>query len=147
MPGMRVLDFGSGSGELTFILADLVGPEGHVIGLEESEQAVLLAQGVAESRQLDQVQFVNAGLGDEIPDDHAFDAVVGRLVLMYRSDPAATLAQLADHLAPGGLVAFQEIDLASGKTVPPVPLVDQALGWLRNIQTRRRRHRAWTEAP
>ena len=130
-PGMRVLDFGSGSGDLTFILADLVGLEGQVVGLEESEQAVLLAQGVADARQVDQVQFVNARASDEIPDDQAFDAVVGRLVLMYLPDPAATLARLADHLVPGGLIAFQEIDLTAGKTVPVVPLVDQALGWLR----------------
>jgi SAM-dependent methyltransferase len=130
-PGMRVLDFGSGSGDLTFIVADLVGPDGHVVGLEASEQAVLLAQGVAEARHVGQVQFVNAKLGDEIPDDQAFDAVVGRLVLMYLPDPAATLAQLADHMAPGGLVAFQEIDLTAGRSVPTVPLVDEALGWLR----------------
>ena len=130
-PGMRVLEFGSGSGDLTFIVADLVGPDGHVVGIEESEQAVLLAQGIAEERRLDHVEFVNVGPSDEIPDDEAFDAVVGRLVLMYQADPATTLARLADHLTPGGLVAFQEIDLTAGKTVPVVPVVDEALGWLR----------------
>ena len=51
---------------------------------------------------------------------------------MYLPDPATTLAQLLDYMAPGGLVAFQEIDLTAGKTVPAVPLVDQALGWLRD---------------
>jgi SAM-dependent methyltransferase len=130
-PGMRVLDFGSGSGDLTFIVADLVGPEGHVVGVEESEQAFLLAQGVAAERRLDQVQFVNARLSDEIPDDRAFDAVVGRMVLMYQPEPVHTLLRLADHLVPGGIVAFQEIDLTGGKTVPKVPVADQALGWLR----------------
>ena len=130
-PGMRVLEFASGSGELTFILAELVGPEGQVVGLEESEQAVLLAQGIADTRGIEQVQFVNASVNDGIPPDQMFDAVVGRLVLMYLPDPAAVLAELADHVTPGGLVAFQEIDLTAGKTVPKVPLVDQALGWLR----------------
>ena len=130
-PGMRVLEFGSGSGDLTFIVADLVGSDGHVVGVEESEQAVLLAQGIADARRVHHVEFVNVGPNDEIPDDEAFDAVVGRLVLMYQADPAATLARLANHMAPGGLVAFQEIDLTSGKTVPTVPLVDQALAWLR----------------
>jgi SAM-dependent methyltransferase len=131
-PGMQVLDFGSGSGDLTFIVADLVGPEGRVVGVEESEQAFLLARGVAAERRIDQVEFINARLSDEIPDDRAFDAVVGRMVLMYQPDPAATLARLADHMAPGGIVAFQEIDLTAGRSVPSVPLADQALGWLRD---------------
>src|SRR5688572_24234878 len=68
-PGMRVLEFASGTGELTFILAELVGPEGHVVGLEESEQAVLLAQGITAERGLEQVQFVNASVSDGIPSD------------------------------------------------------------------------------
>lgn len=130
-PGMRVLELGSGTGDLTFLLAELVGPDGRVVGIEQSEEAALLAQGIADVRRIDQVEFIHAEAGSEIPVDQDFDALVGRLVLMYLPDPAATLAQLVDYLTTGGLIAFQEIDLTVGKTVPAVPLADQALSWLR----------------
>jgi hypothetical protein len=40
-----------------------------------------------------------------------FDAAVGRLVLLYAADPAAALATVATHVHPGGLVAFQEMEM------------------------------------
>ena len=45
-PGMRVLDLGTGPGHVAFLVAELVGPEGSVLGIDQSE--VLLE--IAESR-------------------------------------------------------------------------------------------------
>jgi hypothetical protein len=59
-----------------------------------------------------------------------FDAVVGRVVLMYRKDPVADLKALLHYLKPGGLVIFQETDLLTGKTVPPSPVVEQIREWM-----------------
>ena len=59
-----------------------------------------------------------------------FDAIVGRVVLMYRRNPAADLRALVRFLKPGGLVVFQEFDQLTGKTVPPAPVVDQVRDWM-----------------
>ena len=51
-----------------------------------------------------------------------FDAFVGRLVLMYLPDPAATLAHLLKLVRPGGLVVFQEMEMSLARSVPQVRL-------------------------
>src|SRR5438270_13781183 len=59
--------------------------------------------------------------------DDYFDAVVGRLVLMYMKDRVTVLHRLSQHLRPGGMLAFQELDLTlAGTTLPPAPLIEQA---------------------
>jgi hypothetical protein len=61
----------------------------------------------------------------------AFDAVVGRLVVMYLPDPAAVVRSLAARLTPGGIVAFQEYNFTpdSGRQSPPTPLWQRTWGW------------------
>jgi hypothetical protein len=55
------------------------------------------------------VQFVEGHAETvELPDD--FDALVGRVVLIYAADPRALLGVLVGHLKPGGVVAFEEAD-------------------------------------
>ena len=56
---------------------------------------------------------------------------MGRFVLMFLSDPATTLRQLCEHLRPGGLVVFQEMDLSGARMTPPLALCEQVLDWIR----------------
>jgi len=128
-PGMRVLDTCSGTGDLAFLAKQIVGPEGHVTGVDPSSQAVGHAKERAAFRGMTNVEFVEAEL-DSLPVGRDYDAIVGRGVLMYRRDPAQDLRTLVRHLRPGGIVAFQEFDVLSAKTVPPTPLLEQAHDWL-----------------
>src|ERR1700690_4014759 len=47
VPGMRVLDVGSGSGDVSFLAAELVGESGHVLGVDRSAPAVERARARA----------------------------------------------------------------------------------------------------
>src|SRR5215471_4073835 len=80
--GMRVLDVGCGSGDVAFLAADLVGPTGEVIAADRAAAAVQRATARAEARNLRHVKFLE-GDPAEMQFDRPFDAVVGRLVLMY----------------------------------------------------------------
>src|SRR5262249_58638630 len=61
----------------------------------------------------------------------AFDAVVGRFVLMYQEDPTAIVRRLASFLRPGGIVAFHELDFTYPPTVMPLTdLSRQVHKWL-----------------
>lgn len=128
-PGMKVLDAFSGAGDVAFLAREIVGPDGHVTGFDQSGAAVAYANERAAFRGLANVEFVEADT-QNLPFGREFDAVIGRVVLMYRPDPAADLRALARHLRPGGLAIFQEVDQLTGKTVPPAPLVDQVRTWL-----------------
>lgn len=108
--GMRVLDVGSGAGDVAFLAAELVGSEGEVVGIDLDGSALDKARGRARLLGLSNVKFIegeirSADLGGE------FDAAVGRLVLLYFADPVQGLAGIVNRLRSGGLVAFQELDM------------------------------------
>jgi ubiquinone/menaquinone biosynthesis C-methylase UbiE len=106
-PGMTVLDLGSGAGDVSMLLAEMVGPEGKVIGLDLDAGAMQHARERAVAAQFHNVKFVHSDFAHYRP-EAPLDAIVGRLVLMYQADPAAALATLTKHLRPGGAVAFIE---------------------------------------
>jgi SAM-dependent methyltransferase len=132
--GMRVLDLGSGAGDVAFVAAALVGSAGEVIGVDRSSDSVSKATARAEERGLSNVRFVVGDIHDNAPGG-PFDAIIGRLVLMYVRDPAAILRTQAASLRPGGVVAPIEFDLHSARSLPATPLVTQALRWLREAFT------------
>ena len=105
--GATVLDLGSGAGDVAMLLAQMVGPEGKVIGLDLDDDAMQHARERGISERFHNVSFVHSDFAHYHP-DAPVDAIVGRLVLMYQPDPAAALKQLAKYLRPGGVVAFIE---------------------------------------
>jgi protein-L-isoaspartate O-methyltransferase len=128
-PGMRVLDVGSGSGDVTFLTADLVGESGHVLGVDRSSAAVERARARAIRRNHPNVTFV---VGDpaDMQFDKSFDAIVGRFVLMYQNNPIESLRRISRHLRVGGVVAFQELDTSACRSCPTVSAFDEAARWL-----------------
>lgn len=105
--GMRVLDVGSGCGDVSFLAAELVGSRGYVLGVDRSTAAVERARTRAIRRKLTNIAFE---VGDPLAMhfDKPFDAIIGRFVLMYQDDPTTSLKNMLRYLRQGGLVAFQE---------------------------------------
>jgi ubiquinone/menaquinone biosynthesis C-methylase UbiE len=128
--GMRVVDLGSGAGDMSFVVADVVGPGGEVVGIERAPEAVAQATVRARRRGLENVRFALGDIHDAL-DSGTFDAVVGRLVLMYVPDPSVVLRTHAATVRSGGVVAPIEFDLESARTIPPTPLASRALSWVR----------------
>ena len=127
--GMRVLDAGSGAGDVALLLADLVGPSGAVVGVEANPDIVETASARVDAAGWRNVSFVVGDLRDA-PVPEGFDAVVGRWVLMYQPDPADVLRRLATRVRIGGIVAFHENDFSYPPTVfPESDLARQVLRW------------------
>jgi ubiquinone/menaquinone biosynthesis C-methylase UbiE len=120
-PGMRVLDIGSGPGDVSFIAARLVGPTGTVLGVDAAPAMIELARARAAEQDLSAVHFTQAAI-DAITLDEPVDAVIGRLILMHLPDPAATLRHLSSYVRPGGVVAFSENDITATSSIPDMPL-------------------------
>jgi ubiquinone/menaquinone biosynthesis C-methylase UbiE len=109
-PGMKVLDVGSGVGDMAFLLAELVGPQGQVTGVDVDAAALEKARRRAAHLQIRNVEFVHGDIRTTaLPAE--FDAAVGRLVLLYFADPVAALARVATQVRAGGIVAFQEMEM------------------------------------
>ena len=127
--GMKVLDVGSGAGDVTLLLADLVGPRGSVVGVEMNPVILETAQARVNAVGWTNVTFLDGDVTSIILDDD-FDAVVGRWILMYLPDPVAALRGLAGRVRSGGIIAFQENDFTYPPTTfPPAPLHQQVMRW------------------
>jgi SAM-dependent methyltransferase len=134
-PGMRVLDAGCGTGDVTLQVAELVGPRGMVVGVDRSAEALATAGERVAARGLGQVGFVQEDVA-AMTAARPFDAVVGRLLLMHQPEPAAVLRHLAGLVRPGGTVAFLEFALVPILAVPARPLYERAYGWVLGALTR-----------
>ena len=128
-PGMRVLDIGCGSGDVSFLAASLVGPTGRVVGVDLAPAAVRRASARALSANLNNVSFVEGDPFDMEFTDR-FDAVIGRLVMMYIPNPVAALQKLVRHLHRDGVIVVQEIDMESCRSMPTSPLFEQCVRWV-----------------
>lgn len=129
--GMRVLDVGSGAGDVALLAAELVGATGEVVGCDVAAAAVAAATHNAWQCGSRNVSF-RVGDAAQMEFDGTFDAVVGRYVLLFQADPAAMLRRLARRVRPGGLVLFHEPDWQSARSIPPAPTYDRCCGWIRS---------------
>jgi len=109
--GMKVLDLGSGPGDVAFQVADIVGETGSVVGIDMNPAVLAVARQRATEQERSNVTFVEGDCRTAaLPDD--FDAVVGRFVLLYTGDVTDTLRSALSHVRPGGVVAFAEAEFS-----------------------------------
>jgi ubiquinone/menaquinone biosynthesis C-methylase UbiE len=107
-PGQRILDLGSGVGDVAMLTARIVGPSGEVVGVERDMPSIVRAQQRVTEAGLRNVTFVQADVG-QAHIDKPFHAVVGRFILQFLPDPAGVLRSLSQLVIPGGVLAFQEV--------------------------------------
>jgi SAM-dependent methyltransferase len=110
--GHRVLDLGSGMGDVAMLAATMVGPLGEVVGIERDVNSIARARARIAAAGLCNVSFIRGDVG-EIASDQLFDAAVGRLILQFLPDPIGVLRSVYRLVRPGGVLAFQEPLLAS----------------------------------
>jgi ubiquinone/menaquinone biosynthesis C-methylase UbiE len=106
-PGQRVLDLGSGVGDVAMLVAQLVGSSGEVVGVERDMRSVTRARARVVEAELHNVSFTQSDVS-QIASPRPFDAAVGRFILMFLPDPVAVLRSLSQLVRPGGVLAFQE---------------------------------------
>jgi len=105
--GHRVLDLGSGLGDVSMLIARLVGPSGEVVGIERDGTSIERAQARVAAAGLHNVSFIQTDV-NQIVSDKPFDAAVGRFILMFVPDPVSVLRSVAPLIRPGGVLVFQE---------------------------------------
>ncbi len=132
--GMRVLEIGSGAGDVAFMLAELVGASGQVVGVDINSNILKTARLRATEAGIKNVEFI-AGDARTLVFDEEFDAVVGRFVLMYMANPEKDFAKIIAHLKPEGIVAFQEPEYTLYPSIshPDTPLMNQLIQWILEV--------------
>ena len=124
-PRQRCLDAGCGPGEVMRLMAERVGPDGEVVGVDVDDPLGRQAEAMLEAAGHPQCRFElhEVGAADPLP-GAPFDLVFARLVLIHVDDPRAVLRRLWDSVAPGGALVVQDYDLLSAEVVPEPPVIE-----------------------
>jgi ubiquinone/menaquinone biosynthesis C-methylase UbiE len=107
--GQRLLDVGCGLGEAALLLAQDLGDEGDVVGIDRSAEMVRAAQTNARTAQCRARFTVGDACPLDEPDDW-FDVVRCERTLQWLADPAAAVAEMARVVRPGGLISLIDTD-------------------------------------
>jgi SAM-dependent methyltransferase len=126
-PAARVLDLGTGLGHVAQLVAELIGPNGSVVGLDQS--ADVLEEARRRSASDARLVFTQGDV-TSWRDAEPFDVIVGRLLLFHVADPVAVVRHHVAGLRPGGQFIAIDFDIGSARSEPPVPLLKEAVEWI-----------------
>jgi ubiquinone/menaquinone biosynthesis C-methylase UbiE len=110
-PGQRVLELGSGTGDVAMLVGRLVGSSGEVVGVERDSRSIARARARVAEAGLHHVSFTQCDVS-QVRSAKPFDVAVGRFILQFVSDPVAVLRGLSQLVRPGGAFAFHEVSYA-----------------------------------
>ena len=110
-PGERVLDLGSGAGTDSLVAAQMVGAQGHVVGIDMTAEMVAKARDGARVMGAENVEFLEAE-AERLPfDDASFDVVISNGVIDLIPDKDAVFAELYRVLRAGGRLQLADVTI------------------------------------
>ena len=107
--GEKVLDLGSGLGIDVFLASEKIGPEGHSVGIDASEEMVQKAAVIAKKNGYENVEFKQGEIENLPFDDETFDAVTSNCVINLSTDKLRTYEEIYRILKPGGRILISDI--------------------------------------
>jgi SAM-dependent methyltransferase len=134
--GMTCLDLGCGGGDVTLAMADMVGPDGRVVGIDMDSQKIALAQQDARERGLANVEL-RCGDATNVELDDGYDVVYARLLLTHLREAAAVLDRMVAAAKPGGAVVVEDLDHTAVFAYPRCPALERYLALYEEVARRR----------
>jgi ubiquinone/menaquinone biosynthesis C-methylase UbiE len=131
--GVELLDFGCGPGSITAGLAEHVGSQGRVVGVDSDAGVLAIAE---RDHPAPNVTYLQASVYTLPFPDESFDVAYGHQILQHLADPVAALVEVRRVLRPGGLVAVRDGDFGSMVHYPRYPALDRWLDVYQRVARR-----------
>lgn len=112
--GGKVLDLGCGTGRLTRVLADYVGPEGQVVGIDPDTERLKIAR---EKHSAPNNVYLEAD-AEHLPGED-YDLIFSNFVFQWVKNKEAVFQQAQKILKHSGLLAFCGPIVETDKYFPP----------------------------
>src|SRR6266511_3760023 len=110
-PGERVLDLGCGAGTDTLVAAQMVGPKGHVTGIDMTPEMLAKARSAADEMGAENADFVEGEI-EHLPfDDESIDVVISNGVIDLVPDKDAVFKEISRVLRPGGRMQLADVTI------------------------------------
>jgi ubiquinone/menaquinone biosynthesis C-methylase UbiE len=103
--GASALDVGCGWGDTALALANKVGPNGSVVGLDCCDAFLEKGRNDAKKARLDNVSFIAEDV-QRYPFEPVYDLCFSRFGMMFFSNPVAAMRNIHRALKPGGELLF-----------------------------------------
>lgn len=127
-PGEVVLDLGCGGGLDVLLAAQKVGLTGRVIGIDMTEDMIVLARDNAEKAGHDNVEFHLAEIESLPLDNNSVDCVISNCVLNLVPDKSIAFAEIVRVLKPGGRLAVSDLVLKQDLPADMAEDIDACFG-------------------
>ncbi|MEN8446179.1 MAG: class I SAM-dependent methyltransferase [Cyanobacteria bacterium J06555_13] len=125
-PDMAVLEFGCGTGSTALIHAPYVK---HIHAIDSSSKMIEIAQGKANTQNIDNVTFKQASIDEFSAPEQTLDAVLGLNILHLLRDKETVIAKVYNMLKPGGIFVTSTVCLGDNmKILRAIALLGEFLG-------------------
>lgn len=133
--GWATVDLGCGPIGILDLLAERLGPDGEVVGVDIEQPMLDMAAASLAERGLPGARLIRADIAGTELAAASFDLVHSRLVLLNDPEPRRIVDEMVRLVRPGGFVAVQDLDKQSWTCEPAHPAWDRVMAGFQAAQT------------
>lgn len=136
-PGMKTIDVGCGTGNVSFMISPMVGAQGIVVGVDSNQFAINHCTEAARNQQIVNAKFI---VNDATSLDfvsQTFDLAYSRFLFQHVKEANRALEEMVRVTKPGGIVMVEDCDLFTWLVYPKNDSISKLWHWYESIQVQR----------